>query len=198
MTQAAERLEFERAARLRDRIAALSTDPGRAGHQSAQRRGGRRLRGRRGSGPVLRRSVLFPHLSELGQPRLFSARRPILSPAEVLGAFLAQFYAEQPPAPRSCCSSHDIEDRDAARRRALGARRSKVEIARPQRGEKRELVEHAAVNARADAVPKACRSGEPGEIAGRARRGVRDWTPIRARRGLRQFPYHGDAMRSAR
>ena len=30
----------------------------------------------RGGGAVLRRGVLLPHLSELGQPRLFSARRP--------------------------------------------------------------------------------------------------------------------------
>ena len=51
-------------------------DPGRAERQSALGAGGRRLRHRRGGGPVLHRGVLLPHLSELGQPRLFPARRP--------------------------------------------------------------------------------------------------------------------------
>ena len=51
-------------------------DPGRAERQSALGARGRRLRHRRGGRAVLRRGVLLPHLSELGQPRLFSARRP--------------------------------------------------------------------------------------------------------------------------
>ena len=51
-------------------------DPGRAERQSALGAGGRRLRHLRGGGAVLHRGVLLPHLSELGQPRLFPARRP--------------------------------------------------------------------------------------------------------------------------
>ena len=51
-------------------------DPGRAERQSALDRRSRRVRGHRGGGAVLRRSVLLPHLPELGQPRLFPARRP--------------------------------------------------------------------------------------------------------------------------
>ena len=51
-------------------------DPGRAERQSALDRRSRRVRGLRGGGAVLHRGVLLPHLPELGQPRLFSARRP--------------------------------------------------------------------------------------------------------------------------
>ena len=51
-------------------------DPGRAERQSALDRRSRRVRRHRGRGTVLHRGVLLPHLPELGQPRLFSARRP--------------------------------------------------------------------------------------------------------------------------
>ena len=51
-------------------------DPGRAERQSSLDRRSRRVRDHRGGGAVLRRGVLLPHLPELGQSRLFSARRP--------------------------------------------------------------------------------------------------------------------------
>src|SRR3954467_8319277 len=47
--------------------------PGRAGRQHPLGRGRRRVRHRRGGGPVLRRGVFLPQLAELGQPRLLSA-----------------------------------------------------------------------------------------------------------------------------
>ena len=51
-------------------------DPVASGHQSAQRRGGRRLRRAPGRRLHLHRGVLLPHRAELGQPRLFSQGRP--------------------------------------------------------------------------------------------------------------------------
>ena len=48
-----------------------------AGHQSAQRRGGRRLRHPSGRRLQLHRGVLLPHRPELGQPRLFPQGRPL-------------------------------------------------------------------------------------------------------------------------
>ena len=52
-------------------------DPIAAGHQSAHRRGGRRLCRASAGRLHLRRSVLLPHRAELGQPRLFSQSRQI-------------------------------------------------------------------------------------------------------------------------
>ena len=75
MSEAAERLDFEQAARYRDRLAALSHVSRAPGHQSADLRGGRRLRRASGRRPDLRPGVLLPHRPELGQPRLFPARR---------------------------------------------------------------------------------------------------------------------------
>ena len=66
---------------------------------------------------------------------------------EVLGAFLAQFYDDK-PVPGLILLSHDIEE-CALLEEALSTHAGhKVEIAVPQRGEKRLLVEHAVTNAR--------------------------------------------------
>jgi excinuclease ABC subunit C len=70
-----------------------------------------------------------------------------LSAGEVLGAFLAQFYDDK-PCPRCILLSHEIEER-ALLAEALGTRSGfKVEIGLPQRGERKELVDHALANAR--------------------------------------------------
>ena len=70
-----------------------------------------------------------------------------LGPGEVLSAFLAQFYDDKPP-PRLILISHDIEDR-ALLAEALATKSGhKVEISVPQRGEKKDLIEHALANAR--------------------------------------------------
>jgi excinuclease ABC subunit C len=65
----------------------------------------------------------------------------------ILDAFLGQFY-EDKPVPRLILLSHDVPNR-ALLAEAFGARIDrKVEIAVPQRGEKRDLVAHALTNAR--------------------------------------------------
>jgi len=70
-----------------------------------------------------------------------------LSAGEVLGAFLAQFYDDK-PSPRAIFISHDIEER-ALLAEALSIKSGrKVEVGVPQRGEKKDLVDHALANAR--------------------------------------------------
>ena len=76
MSEAAEALEFEKAARLRDRISALSAIQGEQSVNPRSVPEADVFAICRGSRAVLHRGVLLPHLSELGQPRLFSARRP--------------------------------------------------------------------------------------------------------------------------
>ena len=147
MAEASEALEFERAAALRDRIKALTQV------QSAQ---GINPRG------VAEADVVALHM-EGGQacvqvffiranqswgnrdfyPRTGSgAEEP-----EVLEAFLGQFYADKEP-PRLILLSHPIEDADLMTQFLSDRAGRKVEIAVPQRGEKAELVENAARNAR--------------------------------------------------
>ena len=65
----------------------------------------------------------------------------------MLGAFLAQFYDDK-PAPKLILLSHDFEER-ALLEAALGERGGRhVSVLVPQRGEKKDLVDHALANAR--------------------------------------------------
>ena len=147
MSAASDAMEFERAAALRDRIKALTQV------QSAQ---GINPRG------VAEADVIALHLDE-GQAcvQVFFIRAnqnwgnhdyyprvgPDVAPAEVMQAFVGQFYSDREP-PRMLLLSHGLEDAELmAEALALKAGR-KVEILIPQRGEKAELVEGAQRNAR--------------------------------------------------
>ena len=70
-----------------------------------------------------------------------------LPAGEVLGAFLAQFYDDK-PCPRCILLSHEIEERSLLAEALSTKTGSKVEIGVPQRGERKELVDHAFANAR--------------------------------------------------
>jgi excinuclease ABC subunit C len=70
-----------------------------------------------------------------------------LEPKEVLEPFLAQFYDDK-PVPRLILVSHDFEERELLATALCERAGHRVEILVPQRGEKRELVEHALANAR--------------------------------------------------
>ncbi|HEY2050396.1 MAG TPA: excinuclease ABC subunit UvrC, partial [Caulobacteraceae bacterium] len=67
--------------------------------------------------------------------------------AEIMSAFLGQFY-EDKPIPRLILSNLEPLEGDLLREAFSLKARHKVEIAVPRRGEKRDLVEHALTNAR--------------------------------------------------
>ncbi|MBL6077029.1 excinuclease ABC subunit UvrC [Belnapia sp. T18] len=146
MEEAAERLEFERAAAIRDRIRGLTHVQGRdrinmegigdadvvALHQLAGQtcvqvfffRGGRNNGNR-------------PYFLSKGEQ----------GPEEVIGAFLGQLYDDLPPPPLVLLSHEPAERALIAEALSIKAGR-KVELHRPQRGDKRAAVEHAETNAR--------------------------------------------------
>ncbi|WP_040609284.1 excinuclease ABC subunit UvrC [Pseudooceanicola batsensis] len=147
MAAASEAMEFERAAALRDRIRALTQV------QSAQGVNPRTtpeadviaLHMEGGQACV---QVFFIRANQNWGNRDFYPRAGAeVSEAEVLEAFLGQFYDTKDPA-RLILLSHPIENADLMEQ-ALGDKLGrKVEVAVPQRGEKAELVENAARNAR--------------------------------------------------
>jgi excinuclease ABC subunit C len=82
-----------------------------------------------------------------GNRAYFPAHAKEQGPGEVLAAFLGQFYDDKPP-PREVLVNVAIEDQDLlAEALAVKAGR-KVRVHTPQRGERRELVDNAALNAR--------------------------------------------------
>lgn len=147
MQAASDELEFETAAQLRDRLAALSTVQAQQGVNPLQVAEADVFAIHAEAGQFCIEVFFFRTYQNWGNRAFFPRADRSMEPAEVLGAFLGQFYDER-PAPRLILLSHEIEDR-ALLSEALSFRAGqKVEIAVPRRGEKREMVEHALTNAR--------------------------------------------------
>ncbi|MEC7763112.1 MAG: excinuclease ABC subunit UvrC [Pseudomonadota bacterium] len=147
MQAASEAMEFERAAVLRDRIQALTKV------QSSQ---GINPRG------VTEADVIALHMEggqacvqvffiranqNWGNRDFYPRTGAGADEAEVLQAFIGQFYDQKEPA-RLLLLSHDIEERDLMAEALAEKLGRKVAIEVPQRGEKMELVSNAARNAR--------------------------------------------------
>ncbi|HMK89384.1 MAG TPA: excinuclease ABC subunit UvrC [Methylocystis sp.] len=147
MTQAAEALEFERAARLRDRISALSAIQGAQGINPRSVEEADVFAIAKEAGVFCIEAFFFRAYQNWGNRAYFPRADPSLSEEEVLSAFLAQFYGEHPAA-RLVLLSHEIEDRALLADALYVRAKRRVEVLTPQRGEKRELVEHALTNAR--------------------------------------------------
>ncbi|MBU1540620.1 MAG: excinuclease ABC subunit UvrC [Alphaproteobacteria bacterium] len=163
MSAAAEAMDYEQAARVRDRIRALSaismensvsadsvaeadvfalfSEGGQACVQVFFYRGGQNWGGR----------AYFPRVDKTD------------TDPEILAAFLGQFY-EDKPIPRLILSNvrpHELELLEEAF--SLKAER-KVEIANPRRGDKLNLVDHALTNAREALGRKMAEGSAQGKI----------------------------------
>jgi excinuclease ABC subunit C len=163
MAEASEAMEFERAAALRDRIRALTQV------QTAQ---GINPRG------VTEADVIALHL-EKGQAcvQVFFIRAnqnwgnrdfyprvgPDVEEAEVLEAFLGQFYDTKEP-PKLILLSHPIENDDLMTEALSDKLGRKVEIAVPLRGEKSELVDGALRNARESLARRMAETATQGKL----------------------------------
>jgi excinuclease ABC subunit C len=147
MTEAAERLEFERAARLRDRISALSAIQGAQGVNPRTVEEADVFAIAKEAGRFCIEAFFFRAYQNWGNRAYFPRADESLSEGEVLDAFLSQFYGEHPSA-RLVLLSHGIEDRAVLEDALTAKLKRRVEVLTPQRGEKHELVQHALNNAR--------------------------------------------------
>src|SRR5690242_9525957 len=147
MEKASAALDFERAAIYRDRLAALSAIQS---HQGVNPRGVEEadvFAVHQQGGFSCVEVFFFRTGQNWGNRAYFPRADRSLSPEEVLSAFVAQFYDDRPP-PRLILVSHEIADRELLAEALCTKVGHKIEIARPQRGEKKDLVEHALANAR--------------------------------------------------
>ncbi len=147
MNAAAEALDFERAARLRDRIRAMSHIRSTQGINPSTFEDADAFAAFTQGGNICVQVFFFRSGQNWGNRPYFPKAAAELSPGEVLGAFVAQFYDER-EAPALVLLSEEIPEHDLLAE-ALSLRAGhKVEVAVPQRGEKREIVEMALQNAR--------------------------------------------------
>jgi excinuclease ABC subunit C len=147
MEEASERMDYERAAELRDRIARIEgafekqkiISPGfenqdvigiatEGGHCDIQ-------------ALFIRNGML------LGRKDFYLSDVHGMADEDVLGDFLHQFYAKEMIVPAEVLLPLDVPDREVLETWLTGKREARVEVAVPQRGRKRELVQMASDNA---------------------------------------------------
>ncbi|WP_246159062.1 excinuclease ABC subunit UvrC [Reyranella soli] len=147
MDQASVGLEFERAAVLRDRIRALAHIQS---HQSI-------------SLPSIDEADIFAVHAEggqmcvqvfflragqnLGNRAYFPSHTKDLDEPAVLSAFIGQFY-ESRPAPKLILASHDVVEAELLESALAMTAGHKVEIRHPKRGDQKDALDQAVVNAR--------------------------------------------------
>ena len=147
MNEAAEDLDFERAAVFRDRLAALSHVQSHQGINPAGVEEADIFAIHQEGGLCCIQVFFFRTGQNWGNRAYFPKADPQLSGAEVLSAFLAQFYDDK-PVPRQILLSETIEEQELLALALSEKAAHKVLVLVPQRGEKKDLVDHVVANAR--------------------------------------------------
>jgi excinuclease ABC subunit C len=145
MGRASDEMEFERAARYRDRLAALSAVQSTQGINTAGVEEADVFAINEQAGQFCVEVFFFRNHQNWGNRAYFPRADRSVGQGEVLASFLAQFY-DGKPIPRCVFVSEDLPERDLlADALSLRAGR-KIELCRPKRGERRLLIETACRN----------------------------------------------------
>ncbi|MGO9983955.1 MAG: excinuclease ABC subunit UvrC [Rhodomicrobium sp.] len=163
MEEAAEKLEFERAAKYRNRLWALAHIQA---HQGINPHGVDEadvFAIAQEGGQTCIQVFFFRNSQNWGNRAYFPRGGASFTEEEVLGSFIAQFYDDK-IVPRCVLLSCEVPEQ-ALIAEALSAKLGrKVEVLTPKRGEKRELAEHAHQNAREALGRKLAESSSQGKL----------------------------------
>ena len=147
METAAEGLEFERAAAVRDRIRALTHVQGTGVMNPASLEDADVIAAWQIGGQTCVQVFFIRGGRNNGNRAFFPVHAKAEEAPEVLAAFIAQFYDDKPPPPL-ILANHELPEQ-ALVEEALGLKAERrVHINVPQRGEKRAVLAHAETNAR--------------------------------------------------
>ena len=147
MEEAAASLEYERAARFRDRLSALAHV---TADQSINPEGIEEadvFAAAQEGGQTCIEVFFFRTGQNWGNRAYFPKADRALPLEDVLDSFIAQFYDDK-PVPRLILLSHDVPNRELLSEALCIKAERKIEIRVPQRGTKSGIVEHALANAR--------------------------------------------------
>ncbi len=147
MEAAAENLEFERAAAVRDRIRGLTHVQGTAVINPASLTDADIVAAHQAAGQTCVQVFFVRGGNNNGNRAYFPTHAREAEPDAVLAAFLAQFYDDKPPPPVILLSHPVLEPDLLTEALSLKAER-RVSVSVPARGEKRAVVLHAQTNAR--------------------------------------------------
>ncbi|HEX6143643.1 MAG TPA: excinuclease ABC subunit UvrC, partial [Geminicoccaceae bacterium] len=163
MAGAAERLDFEHAAALRDRLKALAHITSRQGINTQAVDDADVVALAADGGQVCVQVFFYRAGRNYGNRAYYPTHVQDREPADIMEAFLGQFYAERDP-PKCILLSHEPASRDLIAE-ALSVRAGrKVRLIRPQRGARRPLVDHALTNARQALARKLAESGSQARL----------------------------------
>jgi excinuclease ABC subunit C len=147
MEAASQALEFERAARYRDRLWALAHVQATQGINPRGVDEADVFAAYQEGGQTCIQVFFFRNSQNWGNRAYFPRADRSLSVEEVLEPFIAQFYDDKPVA-RCIFLSHDLPERELLGEALSIKAGRKVELIVPKRGEKASLVTHALTNAR--------------------------------------------------
>ncbi len=147
MAEASAAMEFERAVVYRDRIRAMAHVQGHQGINPRITAEADVVALHREGAQACVQVFFFRAHQNWGNRAYFPRISAEAEDGEILEAFLGQFYTERPP-PRMVLLSHPIENGPLLAEALGTVAGRRVVVAVPRRGEKRELVGHAAQNAR--------------------------------------------------
>ncbi len=161
MREAAEKLEFEHAARLRNRIRALASVRASQGINPTTFDEADVFALHQEGGQSCMQVFFFRAGQNWGNRAYFPRHTGDETAPDILAAFIAQFYEDREP-PKLILASAEPSDRDLLEEALSLKLESKVEIREPQRGEKKDIVDAALLNAR-EALGR--RLAESGSVA---------------------------------
>ncbi|MES2193192.1 MAG: excinuclease ABC subunit UvrC [Pseudomonadota bacterium] len=147
MEKASAELEFETAALYRDRLAALSAIQSQQGINPRGVEEADVFAIHQEGGYSCIEVFFFRTGQNWGNRAYFPRAEKTFTPEEVLASFLAQFYDDKPP-PKLILLSHAIEESELLADALSIKAGFRVEVATPQRGEKKEMITHALTNAK--------------------------------------------------
>ena len=147
MLAASDGLDFETAARLRDRIKALAAVQAHQDINAEHIGDADAMAAYQAGGQTCIQVYFFRGGRNYGTRAYFPSHDKHLDAAAVLAAFIGQFY-DNKPAPKLVLVSHALQEGDLiAEALSLNAGH-KVSLLQPKRGDKRRLIDHALANAR--------------------------------------------------
>ncbi|MGD9965823.1 MAG: excinuclease ABC subunit UvrC [Hyphomonadaceae bacterium] len=161
MRDASDKLEFEHAARLRNRIRALASVRASQGINPHTFDEADVFALHCEGGQSCIQVFFFRAGQNWGNRAYFPRHGAEEQPEEILSAFIAQFYDDREP-PQLILSNIEPADRALLEEALCVKAECKIEIRRPERGEKREIVNAALLNAR-EALGR--RMAETGSVA---------------------------------
>ena len=147
MAEAAAKLDFERAAESRDLIQAIERTVERQ-HVVSPSMIDQDVIGIAGKGPLRQIAALFVRGGHLTGSRSFLFENQTAALSEVLEAFLKQYYSAKAFIPKTILISEPIEDSVALGKWFCDLAGKKIMLHRPERGEKKNLVNMAVANAK--------------------------------------------------